>query len=238
MSRRVRRSAVGERVAWVWWCHTDDMAVVGTRVRNLIRIVADDPGLPRSARKDAAALMDLAMTRPRLAEQRLGELRESVLPTLELEPPRVDYARCIPIETFWRHHLDRDRKAMFGRDPEAYARHLEVHSDPAAAARGDLSDDPILFRAPHSWLIPSANVAGVVGHTLARRLQLGDSKPPYVVFVFPCELLRAAGVTVREPRGIDAVPGPFLQWTPGGVPDERIDRDVPLSALGWIEWRP
>ena len=127
---------------------------------------------------------------------------------------------------------------MFGRDPGAYVRHLAAQADPAAAARRDLAGDPILLPASHSWLIPAANLARVDGRTLARRLQLGESRPPYVVFIFPRESLHAAGVTVREPRGIDAVPGPLLQWTPGGVPNERIDGDVPLSALGWIEWRP
>ena len=30
----------------------------------------------------------------------------------------------------------------------------------------------------------------------------------------------------------------LLRWSPGGVPDERIDQDIPADALGRLEWRP
>ena len=50
--------------------------------------------------------------------------------------------------------------------------------------------------------------------------------------------MKAAGVGVREPRGLDAVPGRFVRWSPGGVSGERIDKDIPLAALGDLEWRP
>ena len=30
----------------------------------------------------------------------------------------------------------------------------------------------------------------------------------------------------------------FVRWSPGGVPGERIDKDIPLAALGGMEWRP
>ena len=52
------------------------------------------------------------------------------------------------------------------------------------------------------------------------------------------ELMRAAGVEVREPRGLDVVPGRFLQWVAGDVAGERIDEDIPVAALGGLEWRP
>lgn len=214
------------------------MPSAATDVRELVRIVVDDPGLPRRVRRDAAALMELASSQPRLARRRLEDLRLSVLPDLPLVAPAVDYARCISVETFWRFHVRWDRKAMFGQGSEAYRRHLESQSDPANIAHQDLSPEPVLFPAAHSWLIPATNLEGANGPTLRRRLELGESRPPYVVFFFPRPRLRAAGVEIREPRGIDALPGPQLQWTPEGVPDERIDRDVPLAALGWIEWRP
>lgn len=35
-----------------------------------------------------------------------------------------------------------------------------------------------------------------------------------------------------------SVPARHVQWSPGGVPDERIDLDIPHAALGGIEWRP
>lgn len=56
--------------------------------------------------------------------------------------------------------------------------------------------------------------------------------------MFPLSKLIASGVRVREPRGVDAVPGRHLQWSPGVVPHERIDRNVPYAALGGIQWHP
>lgn len=35
-----------------------------------------------------------------------------------------------------------------------------------------------------------------------------------------------------------AVPARHVQWSPGDVPDERIDQDIPYAALGGVEWRP
>ena len=29
----------------------------------------------------------------------------------------------------------------------------------------------------------------------------------------------------------------FTQWAPGDVHGERIDKDIPLAALGGLQWR-
>ena len=67
---------------------------------------------------------------------------------------------------------------------------------------------------------------------------MNDNEPPYLVLIFPAEKMKAAGMAVREPRGLDAVPTQLVHWVPGDVPDERIDQDIPATALGGIEWRP
>lgn len=213
---------------------------VGAQVRKLVRIVADDPGLPRNVRSEAAELMEIATSQPRLARHRLEKLWASARPLVDLKmaPPLVDYVRCVSVETFWRHHLRTERKVIFGRDPKTYIKHLEAASNPEATIRSDLSNDPILLPKAHSWLVPASNIAGVDGRALVRRLQLGNSQPPFVVFGFPLKQLLAENVTVRKPRGIDAVPESHVQWSPSGVPDECIDQDVPLSALGWVQWQP
>ena len=102
--------------------------------RDLIRVVADDLGLPRFARREANGLLLMAASEPELVPARLDALRTRVLPDLPLWPPECDYARCVSVATFWRFHL-------------------------APAVRG-------------------------------------------------------------------------------GVPDERIDEDIPLAALGGLQWRP
>ena len=87
-------------------------------------------------------------------------------------------------------------------------------------------------------MVPAANIAGLNGRSLKVRLKLSSSEPPYLIFIFPVAKLQAAGVQVREPRGVDAVPARHVQWSPGGVADERIDQDIPYAALGGIQWRP
>jgi len=37
---------------------------------------------------------------------------------------------------------------------------------------------------------------------------------------------------------VDVIPGRFATWSPGDVPGERIDQDVPVAALEALEWRP
>lgn len=56
--------------------------------------------------------------------------------------------------------------------------------------------------------------------------------------VFSMAKMKAVGMKVREPRGIDAIPKRLIRWHQGDVPDERIDNDIPRSALERIEWRP
>jgi len=50
--------------------------------------------------------------------------------------------------------------------------------------------------------------------------------------------MTSSGVQVRKARGVDAIPSRLIQWYPDNVPDERIDRDVPHSALERILWLP
>ncbi len=60
------------------------------------------------------------------------------------------------------------------------------------------------------------------------------------------EFLQPLGMAQRELSAainmpyqrVLSVPARHVQWSPGGVPDERIDLDIPHAALGGIEWRP
>ena len=101
----------------------------------------------------------------------------------------------------------------------------------------DLRDDEPLVPAAHSWLVPVTRIAGLDGAGTKRCLRI-DAEPPYIVMVFPAAKMASVGVEIREPRGIDAVPARLVQWSPGDVPDERIDQDIPSAALGGLEWRP
>ena len=207
-----------------------------TEAVSLISVVSRDRALPRFIRQEAKRLLPLATSKPEMAElvwDRLETLRHRVLPDLPLWPPTCDYARCVSVDTFWRFHIARTHRGFF-QHHEQYRRYLEARSDPASVARTHLTDG-ILVPAPNSWLIPANRIASLNG-TQTRKLLRFEQKPPYLIMIFPVERMQAAGVQVREPRGIDAVPSRFLTWVSGEVPDERIDRDIPLTALGDLRW--
>ena len=91
--------------------------------------------------------------------------------------------------------------------------------------------------AENSWLVPTDRISGLDGVNIKSRLKL-DGAPPYIVMVLTVERMKAAGVAVREPRGVDVIPRRFTTWLPGDVPGERIDQDIPVAALEALEWRP
>lgn len=163
-------------------------------------------------------------------------LRRRVIPDLPLQEPAVDYARCVSVPVFWRHYVDPARRRTF-RSGDLYRRYLESLDNRVEVISNDLRSDEPLVPAAHSWLVPISRISGLDGVRTKRRLQI-DDEPPYIVMVFPAESMDASGAEIREPRGIDVIPGRLLQWSPGDVPDERIDPDIPTGALGGLEWRP
>lgn len=203
--------------------------------RELVRIVSSDVGLSHRVRTRAAALTVLADTNPDLALTRLVELHADVAPALPRAQPTVDYVRCLSVEIFWRFNLEPARKAYFV-SPEDYRRAVEADPDPSIRLLADLGPDPVV-PAANSWLVPRTHVAGLAGSQIKVHLNMSQAAP-YVVFVWSVARMIDAGVTVRAPRGVDAIPSRLLQWFPENVPDERIDGDLPRMALERIEWRP
>ncbi len=211
------------------------MADAATEARELIRIVRDDPGLPAQVRRSAGELAALGASNPDLALERMDELHRTVVAQLPMDPPTIDYARCVCVEVFWRFNLDPSIKEFFA-SPQDYRRFIETDPEPGQRLAEHLGPQLIVPEA-NSWLIPDSSLAGLSGPQ-AKALLNFTQPPPYVVMVFTVEQMSEAGVLVREPRGIDAIPSRQIQWFPDNVPDERIDRDVPRAALGRIEWRP
>ena len=193
------------------------------------------PSCTGPARQEARRLVPLAASQPELVEVRLEGLHRRVVTGLPLSPPDRDYARCVSVAAFWRYHLSTHHRDFF-RHHGQYQKFLEIQADPSAMARSQLVGG-VLVPAPHSWLIPAAKITGLNGSQTRSKLQI-KQKPPYLVMIFPMAVMKAAGVRVREPRGIDAVPGRFVQWSSGDVVGERIDEDIPLDALGDLVWRP
>ena len=205
--------------------------------RQLIQIVATDPGLPRYLRREASSLESLVSSKPELVLDNLEALRERVIPDLALVHPTADYARCASVDVFWDYHMNPDRREFFANDARVYRRYLESVADPVHAIRRDLRESEILVPAAHSWMVPSDQIAALDGTKTKSHLQIDDD-PPYIVMTFPVAKMQASGVEIRAPRGVDAIPNRLVRWSRGGVPNERIDQDIPTAALGCLEWRP
>lgn len=205
-----------------------------TEARELIRIIRKDSGLPLPIRRAAGRLAALASTNPDLALERLGALRASALPLLPMEQPTIDYSRCISVEVFWRYNLAPTLRDYFVT-PEDYRRVVEQSPNPSARLSADLGQGYVV-PAQNSWLVPNDSIDGLTGMDMKVRLNF-DQPPPYVVFVLSVPRMKASGVAVRAPRGVDTVPSRLIQWFPENVPGERIDRDIPVAAVERIEWR-
>ena len=204
-----------------------------TQARQLIHLVSTDVGLAANIRSQAKALKRYVASNPDLVLRSLEALYDQHAPTLARVPPNSDYARVVPLRGFWVHNVSAGVKVRFGVFAN-YERHIGSLSSPENRLRADLKDGH-LCPAEHSWMAPWSTLAGMTGVQLRQHLIITAS-PPYVVMVFPGQLMAAVGVSVRNPRGIDAIPGPSLQWYAGGVPNEKVDGDIPLSALGSLRW--
>ena len=213
------------------------MVNAGAVARQLIQIVAADPGLPRYLRREASSLESLVSSKPDLVLDNLEALRERVIPDLALGRPTGDYARCVSVDVFWDYHMKPGRREFFASDARVYRHYLESLADPVHVIRRDLRDIEILVPAAHSWLVPADQIAALGGTKTKSHLQIDDN-PPYIVMTFPVAKMQASGVEIRAPRGVDAIPGRLVRWSREGVPNERIDQDIPTAALGCIEWRP
>ena len=209
------------------------------KIATLAEMVASDDPLPAHIRQRARELRADALENHELALAHLVELSEETAPLLARDAPQDDLARCVGMEVYWLHHLDRDRRESYVSANE-YADFVRDAADPGDQLQQDLSQDPIVFPAPYSWMVPSDQIQGLNG--LATQVALASvQRPPLVVFEMPLALLLASGVTVRHPRAIDAVPRQHVQWQPGGLPSgipEFVDGDVPLQAVAETEWRP
>lgn len=211
------------------------MKDTATQARELIRIVRDDLNLPEQVRQSAGRFTSLIASDPDVALELLEELHRDTVPDLPIYPPTTDYVRFLGLENFWRFNLDRAVKRRF-RYYQVYQSYIQTAQNPAEYLAQHLGTDQIV-PAINSWLVPANKVAGLTGEQTQRFLN-SDQKPPYVVMLFPVAKMKNAGMLIREPCGIDTIPKRLTQWHPNNVPGERIDRDIPRSALARIEWLP
>lgn len=203
-----------------------------------MRVVADDLGVPEEVRDRAASMAELEHTEDDAVEA-LDGLYEWASPFgLDDEYESADdLARVVNSGTFLRRLCRPEVYRTFLGSEELYREALRDEPD---RATDDLVRDPeaVIFEGPYSWMVPMRSLRfedepDVTG--ALRSLQLSD--PPFMILSFPAGHLASAGVRVRPPCALDAIPKRNWQWRRNDVPAEVIDRDIPKKACAGIEVR-
>lgn len=200
-----------------------------------LQMVADDPAAPDDivdhARRLLATTSHLA---PEIIEDRIEDWSDGVIGNISPHSPAEDYVRCISYHTLFEHYIQPTAQNAYGTSDEYLQYLLEVSHDPTSTILSDLRR-PILVPARYSWLIPASELTSNEAVIVKQQLQI-LSDPPYLVMEFSSARMIQCGLDVRQPCSIDAIRTSQFQWTPNGVPKERIDGDIPFVALRGLRW--
>ena len=211
------------------------MSSAATTARKLVRKVCDDSGLPATVRRKAKRLLPLAQRQPDRVIERLKAIHLDITPKLTTQLPEIPYARCVSIDVFYNYHIKSNLYSVFSNAMD-YRNYIGSSSDPATQLEKDLKDG-IIIPAEYSWLVPYSSIHSSTARQIEVQLNFKQT-PPYVIMVFAVDNLLGVGIRIREPRGTDTIPSELTEWYPGNVNNERINSDIPRSALSSIEWRP
>lgn len=208
----------------------------------MIDLLTSDDRVRKEVRDLAAGQRAYVTSQPDLVLQRLDDLALNEARALQAatsQTPPADLCRCVTLPVFFDWHLDPHIRASFN-GPEDYRRYIESQGDPAAVLLNELSAEPIVFPAMHSWMIPRSQIAGLDGTQTLRAIN-AYGPPPLIIFVMPVEFLRHSPVRVRTPFAVDAIPKRNRLYSRSGLGDGRtelIDDDIPRTVVEALEWRP
>lgn len=204
----------------------------------MLEKVRGDRSLPVTIRSRAWKIA-ADVTRPARSLQKLQGLAEETLPLVERELPTTGLTRIVSAGTFWKHHASNEVREAF-TTVDDFVQYLITSDDPSGELHRMLAPDSPVIPWQRSWLAPTGRIRGLDGRSLIAALELGaDAEPPFVAFHLPLQQMIASGVLVRPPCSLDSVLGPNPQWSPTGLAsgiDEFVDGDVPLAAVGHVEW--
>lgn len=208
----------------------DDLALM------LDKVIESD--LPADIREQAKNLLLDLPERPAQVEKRIQQLAEQYASKAAYVAPPADLFKCVPVRTVQRHMSSHDWRAI---DERAFLHAAERSNDPADFIRQTIPAGTVILPRERSWLIDSAQVAGMTSAELKAGLELrNDTLPPYVLFRFSVAKMTDAGVMVRVPNALDAAAAGQPQWTPGGLKlgQEYLDTAVPIEAVEVALWKP
>lgn len=218
------------------------MASPGSRretIEGLFRLVDVDTRLEVRVRRQARRLRPLVRDNAEIAYERLCDLAAQVAEALPRTAPSDRLAKCVGLKSFHLYYLSEDVRAFYPT-AEGYRRFLDAHASPDQQLMQDLKMGPVLIPARNSWLMDASRLDGMDADDIVTALAI-DARPPLVLLELSAAKMRAAGVTTRPARAVDAVRDQHLRWDPSGLPrgwPEYLDGDVPTSAVDQTRWLP
>ncbi|HJQ07310.1 MAG TPA: hypothetical protein VJ872_17805 [Nocardioides sp.] len=210
---------------------SEQTAVILEKVRN-------DRGLAARVRTLAWRTAS-DVSQPAQALRRLQTLAEETLPHEPRDTPTTGLSRVVTAGTFLRHHTRLAVREAFATTDD-FVRFVETSDNPNQELADALTDDVTIFPWQRSWLAPTQQIKRLDGRALIAALELGSSvSPPLIRFNLPLRRMIDTGVMIRRPCSLDSVLGPNPQWSSSGLAsgvEEFVDGDVPLAAVGSVEW--
>lgn len=201
----------------------------------MLQMIAGDPAVPKDIAEEATQLLDMgSQDLPATMKRRIDRWSQRIIGQILPHLPTEDYVRCISYDALFDYYILNSVQQHYRTSIEYLEALLERSADPASIIWDDLQR-PILVPARHSWLIPASDVNSNDVEAIRAQLQI-QGNPPFLVMEFSRTRMVECGLYVRQPCSIDAIRTSQLQWTPGGVPNERIDGDIPFVALGSLRW--
>lgn len=201
-------------------------------------VIADDKSLDDWIRQRAHGLASLDGLTDEQALVELDRLYGEAAPFgIDDEyVPDLDLMRVVKFDSFLRRMTKQEVQDTFVGSPALYQKAIEAEPD---RVEDDFVDDPrkIILPGEYSWMSPVGAVEEVDPADPFEALKSRQlEEPPFIVLEFPVDLTTAAGVRVRPPCPLDAIPGRNWQWERGDVTAEVIDRDLRREACGGVNY--
>lgn len=202
----------------------------------VISHVVADLRIPPGIRAQIAALQAEVDDSPLLAHEKLVRLATPVANALATAPPHTTLYRAVTLSAFYSFCVAPPTRALSFAN---FERQVRLSTSPDDFLTSHLDRIGVVFPTSHSWLVDCPSIESKSGGQLVGLLEIRH-RPPFVLCRMRAVDLAAAGVTIREPTGLDAAIGLQPQWRATGLPagPEFVDKDIRGSAIDRAFWRP
>lgn len=202
----------------------------------VISHVLSDPAVPHSVRTQIAALQGDVDDAPLMVHDRIVRLGIPVAASMPTHLPDSTLYRAVTLKVFQTFCA---RKEFQMLSLANFERAVVSSPSPDDFLSAAVDKTRVIFPASYSWMVDSKTIERRNGTQLADVLEINHD-PPFVLCRLTPQTLKAAGVEVRSPTGLDAAIGLQPQWRRAGLPagPEYVDRDIVGAAVDRALWRP